>query len=205
MQSRKKIIAIIGASSASKKLSQAAEQLGTLLIDKNFRIICGGLFGVMEAISRGARRSVKHLDGDIIGILPGFNKSDANEYIDIVIPTGFGYARNLIIVTAADVVVAIGGGAGTLSEISFAWQFQKPIIALDFEPRKTISEKIDSLSDTDFEKTIGWSSIMGELKLDETRLDRIYSANTPGEVVERIEEILEKTDSKKKIKLRYDK
>ncbi len=205
MESRKKIIAVIGASSALKKVTQAAEQLGTLLIDNNFRIICGGLFGVMEAISRGARKSPSHLDGDIIGILPGFNKSDANEFIDIAIPTGFGFARNLIIVAAADVVVAIGGGAGTLSEISFAWQFQKPVIALDFEPGKNISEKIDSLSETDFEKTVGWSSIMGGLKLDETRMDKIYTAKNPGEVVERIKEIFESTDVNKKIILRYDK
>ena len=153
MESRKKIIAIIGTASASKEVISAAEQLGTLLIDNGFRIISGGLSGVMKAVSQGARKSEKHQDGDIIGILPGFNKSDANEFVDIVIPTGFGFARNLIIVAAADIVVAVAGGSGTLSEIAFAWQYRKPIIGLNFKPEDTLLEKIDALSNSDFKKT----------------------------------------------------
>ena len=196
MESRKKIIAIIGTSSASKKVIQAAEQLGTLIIDNGFRIISGGLSGVMEAVSRGARKSLKHQDGDIIGILPGFSKSDANDFVDIVIPTGFGFARNLIIVTAADIVVAIAGGSGTLSEIAFAWQFRKPIIGLNFASEKSVDEKIQSLNNSDFKKTIGWSTIMGGLKLDETRTDSIYSAKNPEEVIEKIQEIVNCTGTK---------
>ncbi|MHA1453426.1 MAG: TIGR00725 family protein [Promethearchaeota archaeon] len=176
MESRKKIIAIIGTSSASKEVIQAAEQLGTLIIDNGFRIISGGLSGVMEAVSRGARNSLKHQDGDIIGILPGFNKSDANAFVDIVIPTGFGFARNLIIVTAADLVVATD---------------------------ESISTKIGTLDNSNFKKSIGWSSIMGNLKLDETRNDKIHSAKNPEEVISMITEILTTINVDEKKKLRY--
>jgi uncharacterized protein (TIGR00725 family) len=198
MESRKNIIAIIGTPTASQEIIQLTEQLGTLLIDNKFRIISGGLSGVMEAVSRGARKSNNHKDGDIIGILPGFNKSDANKFVDIVIPTGFGFARNLIIVAAADVVVAIGGGSGTLSEISFAWQYQKPIIALDFKSESPFSEKIDSLLNPDFKKTVGWSSILSGLKLDETRIDKIYSAKSPEEVIVLIKELLKNNELNEK-------
>lgn len=200
MASRKKIIAIIGTSPASKEVIQAAEQLGTLLVDNGFRIISGGLSGVMEAVSKGARKSNKHKDGDIIGVLPGFNKDDANEFVDIVMPTGVGYARNLIIVNTADIVVAVAGGSGTLSEIAFAWQFKKPIIGLNFKPEDTLLEKVETLSNSDFKKTIGWSSIMGGLKLDETRKDKILSADNPNDVISLIKEILSTTklDEKKK-------
>jgi uncharacterized protein (TIGR00725 family) len=195
MKSRKKIIAIIGTSSASEKVIQVAEQLGTLLIENGYRIISGGLSGIMEAVSKGARKSEMHQDGDIIGILPGFSKFDANKFVDIAIPTGFGYARNLIIVNAADVVVAIAGGSGTLSEIAFAWQFQKPIIGLDFKPERSIIDKINALSSGDFKKSVGWSSIIGGLKLDETRTDTIYSAANPEEVIKLIKKILSKSGS----------
>jgi uncharacterized protein (TIGR00725 family) len=205
MELRKVIIAIIGTSSASKEVVKAAELLGELLIDNGFRIISGGLSGVMEAVSKGGQRSDKHQDGDIIGILPGFHKSDANEFVDIVIPTGFGFARNLIIINSADVVVAIAGGSGTLSEIAFAWQFQKPIIGLDFKPEDALIDKMAALSKTDFMKSIGWSSLMSGLKLDETRTDKIYSARNPKEVLEKINEIIETTDLNRKIKMRYEK
>ena len=191
MESRKKIIAIIGTASASEEVIRTAEYLGTLLIDNGFRIISGGLSGVMEAVSRGARKSEKHQDGDIVGILPGFNKFDANKYVDIVIPTGFGFARNLIIVAAADIVVAVAGGSGTLSEIAYAWQYKKPIIGLNFKPDMPIRDKIESLSNSDFKKSIGWSSIIGDMKLDETRKDVIHSAKNPKEVIAFIKKLLD--------------
>ncbi len=187
---KKKIIGIIGTSSASQEVLLTAEQLGTILIDNGYRIISGGLTGIMEAVSKGARKSKKHQDGDIIGVLPGLNKSDANPYVDIIIPTGFGYARNLIIVNTADIVVAVAGGSGTLSEIAFAWQFRKPIIGLDFLPEDSIIKKLDTLTSPDFKKTVGWSTLLGDLKLDETRNDSIYSAKNPEEVIRYIQRIL---------------
>ncbi|MBN2155321.1 MAG: TIGR00725 family protein [Candidatus Lokiarchaeota archaeon] len=185
----KLIVGIVGTSSASKHVIQVAEKLGRLIVDNGYRIISGGLTGVMEAVSRGGQKSENHTNGDIIGILPGLLKTDANKYVDIIIPTGFGYARNLIIVNTADVVIAVAGGSGTLSEIAFAWQFQKPIIALDFEPSQSLVEKIKLLSHSDFKKSKGWSSIIGGLCLDETRTDTIFSAENPEECISIIKTI----------------
>ncbi len=84
----------------------------------------------MAAAARGARGSSCHTSGDIIGILPDDDVVEVNPWIDIALPTGLGHARNSI-VAHADAVVAVGGGAGTLSEICFAWLHDRLIIALD--------------------------------------------------------------------------
>ena len=84
----------------------------------------------MEAVSKGICCSNAWFDGAVIGITPSYLASDANPYCDIVIPTGLQIARNVIVASAADVVVAFKGGAGTLSEIAIAWQLGKPILAL---------------------------------------------------------------------------
>jgi uncharacterized protein (TIGR00725 family) len=89
-------------------------------------LVCGGLGGVMEAACRGA----KDAGGTTLGILPGTERSDANQYLDIAIPTGLGEARNAVIVRAADAVVAIGGGYGTLSEIAFALRRSKRVVGI---------------------------------------------------------------------------
>ena len=70
-------------------------------------------------------------DADVIGILPGEEATLANEFVDIAIPSGMGYARNVLVVRTAAAVIAVGGGAGTLSEIAHAWQLDRPIVALD--------------------------------------------------------------------------
>jgi len=108
-----------------------ANSLGRRAIDAGFRVVTGGLTGVMHAVALGARSSPAWRDGDIIGILPGYDRRAANPYIDIVIPTGMQIGRNIIVTAMADVVVVIGGGAGTLSEIAIAWQLDKPIVALE--------------------------------------------------------------------------
>lgn len=95
-----------------------------------FRIVTGGLGGLMEAVSEGARHAPEWEDGRIIGILPSYKKSDANVFCDVVIPTGMQLARNVLVVASSDVVLAVGGGAGTLSEIAIAWQLGRPIVAL---------------------------------------------------------------------------
>jgi uncharacterized protein (TIGR00725 family) len=131
---RKAMIAVIGDGTA-KEGSEAwieAETVGRLLVDQGNRIICGGLEGVMEAACRGARQSRHHQDGDTIGILPGSDPAAANPHVDIAICTGLGHSRNAI-VAQADVVVAIGGGAGTLSEIAMAWVHSRPIVALEVD------------------------------------------------------------------------
>jgi uncharacterized protein (TIGR00725 family) len=86
----------------------------------------GGLGGVMEAASRGARKG----GGTTIGLLPGADRSAANRYVDIAIPTGLGEARNALVVRAADAVIAIGGAYGTLSEIALALKGGKRVVGL---------------------------------------------------------------------------
>ena len=128
---RKLVLAAIGnAGVLPPEIEVLANELGRLAIDNGFRVVTGGLSGVMEAVARGARSSPSWRDGDIIGILPGYDRRAANPYIDIVIPTGMQIGRNIMVAAMADVVV-IGGGAGTLSEIAIAWQLDKPIVALE--------------------------------------------------------------------------
>lgn len=120
------IIGVIGGRRTEKKLLKEAEEVGRLIAQKNAVLICGGLTGVMEYASKGA----KSAGGLTIGILPQNDTKEANEYIDIPIPTGMGIARNVIIVRASDVLIAVGGEYGTLSEIAFALQIGKPVIGI---------------------------------------------------------------------------
>ena len=83
---------------------------------------------MMEAVCKGAYQSNNYTFGSTIGILPSENKEDANDFVDVIIPSGIGTARNALIVRTADFLIAVGGGAGTLSEIAFAWQFSKNVI-----------------------------------------------------------------------------
>lgn len=129
MEERKqKIIGVIGQGrDCSPELLKKAEEVGWHIAKQGAILICGGLGGVMEAASRGAKNG----GGKTIGVLPGTDKSSANQYIDIPIVTGMGEARNIIIVRTADALIAIGGRFGTLSEIAFSLAFEKPVVGLD--------------------------------------------------------------------------
>ena len=137
-----KMIAIIGARACDDEISQIAEQMGSLLAKHGYTIICGGLGGVMEAVCKGAKAN----NGTTIGILPGDNPDDANPHVDIAIATGMGVSRNLIIIRSALAVVAINGGFGTLSELAFALQLQKPVVGLG---TWDVSDHIVTASDPD--------------------------------------------------------
>jgi len=126
MESKNKTIAIIGARDCDSIISQIAEQIGSLLAESGYTVICGGLGGVMEAVCKGAKAH----HGTTIGILPGDDPHEANPYVDIAIATGVGVSRNLIIIRSATAVIAISGGYGTLSELAFALQLGKPVIGL---------------------------------------------------------------------------
>lgn len=119
-------ITVIGNAQASSEAAALAERAGETLGRIAPTIICGGRGGVMEAVSRGAKRA----GATVVGILPGDSLDDGNPYLDVVIPSGIGFARNLTNVLAGDVVVAIGGASGTLNEITFAWMHGRPVIAL---------------------------------------------------------------------------
>jgi uncharacterized protein (TIGR00725 family) len=104
----------------------AAAEVGRLLAEGGATLVCGGRGGAMEAACRGA----KEADGLTIGILPGSDRSEANPFVDVVLPTGLGEARNALVVGAADVVIAIGGGYGTLSEIALALKAGTRVIGI---------------------------------------------------------------------------
>ncbi len=124
---KKKFIAVIGGSQASRKESRLAEEVGRELAKRGAILVCGGLGGVMEAACRGASSE----GGITIGILPGENRREANKYVQIPVVTGIGYARNVAVVKSAQAVIAIGGSYGTLSELGHALQSGIPVIGLN--------------------------------------------------------------------------
>jgi len=130
-------IAVVGGSKCSKKSYKIAEDLGNLIALAGWVVFCGGGMGVMEAVCKGAKAN----GGVTVGILPGSEKNKANKYVDIKIPTALGYARNILVVRAADVVIAIDGKYGTLSEISFALNEGKSVLGIDTWDIKGIIRK----------------------------------------------------------------
>ena len=166
---RRYIIAVIGDGSADRRsaIYAIAEELGRALISAGYRVLTGGLGGVMEAASKGASLSPDYREGDIIAVLPGYDPAGANRYADICIATGLGVSRNAIVANS-DAVIAVGGGAGTLSEIALAWSFGRPVIAF---------------------RTEGWSGKLADESPDEKirhpdiEDDRIYGASSAEEAI----------------------
>ncbi|MBU4304696.1 MAG: TIGR00725 family protein [Candidatus Omnitrophica bacterium] len=120
------LISVIGGHKTDKKTAVLAESMGRAIAQLGAILICGGLSGVMEHAAKGA----KSAGGKTVGILPGDDKNDANPFIDIPIPTGLGFMRNTLVAGCADIVVAMPGKEGTLSEIGFALSAKKPVIGL---------------------------------------------------------------------------
>ncbi len=121
------IISVIGAGACSEKIYEIAENVGRLIARENAVLVTGGLGGVMEAASKGA----KEAGGITVGILPGFSKDEANKFVGIPITTGLSHARNIIVVRSADAVIAVSGKYGTLSEIAVALKLGKPVIGIN--------------------------------------------------------------------------
>jgi len=123
-------VAVIGDSDPrgpdAHRILEWAEEIGQHLARGGATVITGGLGGVMRAASRGAAGA----GGETIGILPTANPGDANEYVRTPIATGLGVGRNLVVVTSADAVIAIGGRHGTLSEIGLALRMGRHVVAL---------------------------------------------------------------------------
>jgi uncharacterized protein (TIGR00725 family) len=127
MELKKKIrIGVIGGGKPNSKSRQIAFKVGQLIADKGAILICGGLSGVMEEASRGAKQA----GGMTVGILPGNSPQDANPHIDIAIATGLGYGRNSLVAMNSDVIIAIDGQYGTLTEIAYGCIYGKKIIGL---------------------------------------------------------------------------
>ena len=120
-------IAVVGPGDASAAELGEAEEAGAAIAEAGAGLVCGGLGGVMEAACRGARSR----GGLTVGLLPGTDREDANGWVVLALPTGLGEARNALVVRAADAVVAIGGGWGTLSEIGLALKAGVPVLGVD--------------------------------------------------------------------------
>jgi uncharacterized protein (TIGR00725 family) len=117
----------VGGGRASEDEARAAEAVGRVLAERGAVLVCGGLGGVMAAACRGAKAA----GGTTVGILPGDDRTQANEHVDVAIATGLGEARNALVVRAVDALIAIGGEYGTLSEIALALKAGKPVVGLD--------------------------------------------------------------------------
>ena len=157
-----RIISVIGGSDSSPTNLELAEKVGAEIAKRGVILACGGLGGVMEAACRGAKSE----GGQTIGILTTDSKEHANEFVDIAIPTGLGYARNFLVAKTSDAVIAIDGQAGTLSEMAIAWFSNKPVISLV--------------------QSGGWAAKLAGEKIDGRRADSVYAANSPEEAVEMV-------------------
>jgi uncharacterized protein (TIGR00725 family) len=121
-------VAVVGASDVldGSPEAEAAEAVGRALAEAGAVVVCGGLGGVMAAACRGATAA----GGTTVGILPGTSRVDANPWVTVALTTGLGEARNALVVRAVDVLVAVGGGYGTLSEIGLALRTGTPVVGL---------------------------------------------------------------------------
>ncbi len=164
---RRPVVAVCGGATISEsRVAQAAERLGALVCQRGWNLVTGGMGGVMEAVFRGAFRAREEGLGDcfLLGILPTEEARAANPYCDMVVPTGMGIGRNILVVRSADAVVLVDGGSGTLSEAAYAWQLGRPIVALA--------------------STGGWAQALAGRRLDERRQDVVLAAEGPEAAVE---------------------
>jgi hypothetical protein len=159
-----KKIGIIGPNNkmCSKELYDFGVQLGRQIATKDRTFVCGGLGGFMEAVCKGVKQSHDTFSGQTVGILPDDTSDNANPFIDTAVPTGQGIARNIIIVRTSDIIFAAGGGAGTLSEIAFAWQLDKKVLCL-------------TLFD-------GWAKELAGRNLDERKTDLLIPVSSIEEI-----------------------
>ena len=119
-------VGVIGAGYCSPETELLAEEVGREIARAGAILVCGGLGGVMLASARGAQRE----GGITVGILPGDSFEDANPFIQIPVVTGLGHARNVLVVRSAQVLIAVKGGYGTLSEVALALKMGKPVVGL---------------------------------------------------------------------------
>lgn len=126
MNNQQIVISVIGGHVTTMDVEELAHEIGKIIAEMGYILVCGGLDGVMLAASRGAKTA----GGLTIGLLPGNDKSDANPYIDIALPTTIGFARNAMVAASADIIVALPGSHGTSSEISYGFVYKRPIIDL---------------------------------------------------------------------------
>ena len=120
-------VSVVGSGTVTGELYGKAREVGRLVAARGGTVVCGGRSGVMEAAARGATEA----GGIAIGILPGEDREQANEFLSYSIATGTGHARNLAVVCSGDVVISVGGEYGTLSEMGLALKVGRPVVALE--------------------------------------------------------------------------
>jgi len=160
-------VAVIGSSEADETALKIAEQAGAVIAKLGAALVTGGRGGVMAAASKGCAAA----SGTVIAVTPHKQMDDVNDYAHYHIPTGMGWARNAITGIAGDVVVVIGGSAGTLSEIAYAWMYDRPIIAMSC--------------------CEGWSKRIAGQKVDDRRDDVIVACKTIAELESALRDRLE--------------
>lgn len=173
----KKLISILGDSAIEKGGAKYnfAYSLGKALVDNGYRVASGGMQGVMAAVFEGAHASKFYQDGDTVAIVPSFDRTSANKYADIVIATGLDIYRN-VIVANSDAVVAVGGGSGTLAEISTAWTLKRLMLA--------------------FVDCDGWSAKVADTRIDHRIRyetipeDRVFGVHTADEAIAILEKYI---------------
>ena len=119
------MIGVIGVAEANEQEQQMAFEVGKLIGAMGLSLVCGGLGGVMAEASRGCHQA----GGTVIGLLPGGQKEDANKFVTYAIPTNLGHSRNMLIAHSADLLIAIGTGYGTLSEVAIALKLGKTVLS----------------------------------------------------------------------------
>lgn len=175
MSERRKVVSVIGnrAVEEGSLRYELAFNMGKALVDNGYRVQSGGLGGIMRAVMKGAHASEKYREGDTVALVPSFDTEIANEYADIAVPTGLDVMRNALVANA-DAVIGIGGGAGTLCEYSFAWSFNRLVIA--------------------FENSGGWSEKLAGTRLDDVVRyenisdDKVYGVTTPEQAIKILNE-----------------
>lgn len=160
----------IGVFTSQKNIDEEALKLayeaGKEIAKADCVLITGGLDGGMEAACKGAKEE----KGLTVGILGGEKKEDANKYVDIIIPTGIGFARNFCVALACDGIILVKGGVGALIETSYATYFHIPVIAV--------------------EGSGGTADFIGGKTVDEKKCDKVLIAKTPKQAVEKLLKLL---------------
>ena len=165
---RKPQILVIGnnTNGCTPKHEQMAYDIGAEVAKSDCTLVTGGLGGIMTAASHGA----KDANGLTVGIIPQDDSSEANEYCDVVIPTGMGFARDFLNASSADGVIIVGGGSGTLSEVCASYMYKKPMVAIR-NMNGSVEQYIDGY-------------------LDHRENVKIFGADTPKEAVQKILELI---------------
>ncbi|HEV2166350.1 MAG TPA: acyl-CoA synthetase [Thermoplasmata archaeon] len=170
------LIAVIGDRSIpeSDPRRVLATELGKVLISEGYAALTGGIGDLARCVAVGARSSGKYREGALVAVLPGFDPASASDVADTVLATGLDHARNLI-VSNSDAVVAIGGGAGTLSEIAHAWALHRLVIAY---------------------RVAGWSGRLAGTRVDdrvrypEIADDQVYGVDGASDVINLLRNLL---------------